>query len=96
MRYVFIVNPVAGKNGCAVSVGEKIRIYCREQGIEALFYQTDSCGHAQKIARAEAESGLPVRLYAVGGDGTLNEVAAGAAGFENAAVGVYPRHRDGG
>lgn len=90
MRYVFIVNPVAGKNSSAVAMGEKIRTYCREQGIEALFYQTDSCGHAQRIARAEVESGLPVRLYAVGGDGTLNEVAAGAAGFENAAVGVFP------
>ena len=30
-----------------------------------------------------------MRLYACGGDGTLNEVAAGAAGFPNAAVTVF-------
>lgn len=90
MRYVFIINPAAGKKGAAVAMGEKIRAFCREQGLEAVFYQTESCGHARELARKEAESGLPVRLYAVGGDGTLNEVAAGAAGFENAAVGVFP------
>ena len=30
-----------------------------------------------------------MRLYACGGDGTLNEVVAGAAGYDNAAVTVY-------
>ena len=35
------------------------------------------------------ESGEAYRIYACGGDGTLNEVASGAAGFPNVAVTVY-------
>ena len=31
-----------------------------------------------------------MRIYACGGDGTLNEAVAGAAGFGNAAVTHYP------
>ena len=36
------------------------------------------------------DDGEPVRLYACGGDGTLNEVVNGAAGFDNAAVTCIP------
>ena len=54
LRYVFIINPVAGKKGAAVAMGEKIRAFCREQGLEAVFYQTESCGHARELARKEA------------------------------------------
>jgi YegS/Rv2252/BmrU family lipid kinase len=42
-----------------------------------------------RIAREAALTGEEVRIYACGGDGTLNEVAAGAAGFPNAAVTVF-------
>ena len=35
-------------------------------------------------------SGQEVFLYACGGDGTLNEVLQGAAGYDNAAVGCVP------
>ena len=30
------------------------------------------------------------RIYACGGDGTLNEVASGAAGFPNGTITAYP------
>ena len=42
-----------------------------------------------RLAREAARTGEELRLYACGGDGTLNEVAAGAAGFPNAAVTHY-------
>ena len=35
-------------------------------------------GHAEEIARRAAQSGEEIRIYACGGDGTLNEVANGA------------------
>ena len=46
-------------------------------------------GHCQRLAREAALSGKEYRLYACGGDGTLNEVAAGAAGFDNVSVTVF-------
>ena len=42
------------------------------------------------MARRLAESGEEVRLYACGGDGTVSEVANGAAGFPNAAMTCIP------
>jgi len=90
MRYVFIYNPVAGKNGSTKQMTEQIRAYCAENGLEAAFYSTEYSGHARVIAENEASVGDEVRIYAVGGDGTLSEVACGAMGYENAAVGVFP------
>jgi YegS/Rv2252/BmrU family lipid kinase len=42
-----------------------------------------------RFAREAAQTGKEYRLYACGGDGTLNEVVQGAAGYKNAAVTVY-------
>ena len=47
-------------------------------------------GHAAELARSACASGQAVRIYACGGDGTLNEVVQGAAGFPNAAVTHVP------
>jgi YegS/Rv2252/BmrU family lipid kinase len=41
------------------------------------------------LAREAALSGETYRIYACGGDGTLNEVVQGAAGFDNVAITVY-------
>jgi YegS/Rv2252/BmrU family lipid kinase len=46
----------------------------------------DAC---EKIKK-EAETGAQLRVYACGGDGTLNECVCGAVGRENVAVTHYP------
>ena len=86
MHHIFIVNPHAGKKKGAQLL---------EQSIKALdvpheIIYTKQAGDARRIARLAAESGEEVRLYACGGDGTLNEVVNGAAGFPNAAVTNVP------
>jgi len=45
-------------------------------------------GDCTRLTREAAMTGEEYRVYACGGDGTLNEVAAGAAGFDNVAVSV--------
>ena len=86
MRHVFILNPMAGKNQSALALQEKIDAYFLERpDMEYCIRLTDSVGAATRIAREESEKGN-VRLYACGGDGTLQETAfgipAGAADVE--------------
>lgn len=88
MRHVFIINPTAGKRNCTVE------IMAMAKGLEARGEETEciltrSPGHARETAAAAAAGG-PVRLYACGGDGTVNEVANGIAGVESAAMTCIP------
>ncbi len=78
MRHVFILNPCAGKKQAALALREKIKAYfsTRPQEDYAM-YLTDSVGAATRIAARESAQEMPVRLYACGGDGTLQEVANG-------------------
>ena len=87
MKHIFIINPAAGKTDKTAEYRAQIESACR--GLDYEIRLTEGPGDATRIAREAAKTGGEVRLYACGGDGTLNEVAAGAAGFENAAVTAF-------
>lgn len=87
MKHIFIINPAAGSKDRTADYTEKIQAAC--QGLDYEIHVSDGPGACRELARRAAESGEPCRIYACGGDGTLNEVASGAAGFENAAVTVF-------
>lgn len=77
MRHVFILNPVAGKNQTALALKDKIDAYfANHPEHEYSVRLTDGVGAATRIAGEECERG-DVRLYACGGDGTLQETANG-------------------
>jgi diacylglycerol kinase (ATP) len=84
-----IVNPVAG----AYSTRRKWPIISRllkRIGLSFDFEYTEGVGHAIELARAAASDGYRC-LVAVGGDGTVNEVANGllhATGAAKTALGV--------
>lgn len=86
MKHLFIINPTAGKKRSTKQLEENIRKLDAPHEIVL----TQKAGDARRIAREAAESGQQVRLYACGGDGTLNEVVNGAAGYANAAVTNVP------
>lgn len=86
MKHIFIINPTAGKKRSTRALVD--RIQALDFPYEIAF--TEKAGDAQQMARRAAESGEPVRFYACGGDGTLNEVVNGAAGFDSAAVTNVP------
>ncbi len=89
MRHLFIINPAAGSRDRTSYYTEIITTACTQRGLDYRIEVSAAPGDCTRIAREAARTGQAVRLYACGGDGTLNEVAAGAAGFPNAAVTVF-------
>ena len=87
MKHLFIINPAAGSRDRTKAYTETIEALCK--GLDYRIEVSKAPGHCRDLAREAAESGEEYRIYACGGDGTLNEVAAGAAGYPNAAVTVF-------
>lgn len=89
MHHLFIINPAAGSRDRTKQYRTTIDQTCQARGLTYRIAVSQAPGDCFRIAREAVESGQEVRLYACGGDGTLNEVAAAAAGYSNAAVTVY-------
>ena len=89
MKHLFIINPAAGSRNRTDDYSEVIHRVCRARNLTYEVRVSTAPGECIRIAREAAETGEELRLYACGGDGTLNEVVAGAAGFPNAAVTVF-------
>lgn len=90
MKHVFIINPAAGPCDRTVQIKAAVEAVFGPRGLDYELQVSRRPGDCTALARAAAAQGGPVRLYACGGDGTLNEVVNGAAGYENAAVTHYP------
>ena len=89
MKHLFIINPAAGSKDRTADYTAKIEkaFQNRQEAYEIVVSQAP--GDCAKLARQAAETGEEYRLYACGGDGTLNEVVQGAAGYDNVAVTVF-------
>ena len=61
-----------------------------KHGLDVQCILTKKQGHATELARRLCDSGEELRFYACGGDGTVNEVANGVIGYDNAAMTVIP------
>ena len=80
-----LLNPVADK-GRAAGRRALITRFLKERGVEPLWHVTEGPGHAGRIVRALPEG---VLVVAVGGDGTVREVAAACVGTDRV-MGVLP------
>lgn len=89
MKHLFIINPAAGSRDRTLEYSAAIRTACDARRLNYEIRASMGPGDCAKIAREAAATGEEIRLYACGGDGTLNEVVTGAVGFHNAAVTVY-------
>lgn len=90
MRYVFIVNPVAGKGKYEQTVLPKIEECFAKNGLEYKIYITKHAGDSTQFVRSECESGEKITFFACGGEGTGLEVLNGLVGFDNATFAIFP------
>ncbi len=90
MKHLFIINPAAGKHDHTGEYSQKIRQACENRCLAYEILVSRAPGDCTKIAQAAAATGDPIRIYACGGDGTLNEVVNGVAGYKNAAITSFP------
>ena len=90
MKHIFIVNPAAGKCDRSVQIRNTAAAVLGKLGMEYDVLISKGPGDCTRLAREAAESGEEVRLYACGGDGTLNEVINGIVGFDHVSVTHYP------
>ena len=89
MRYVFIVNPVAGKGKGPDTVVPKINEYFKNADNYNVYITTYK-GEAREIAEREAKTGDQVRIFPCGGEGTFFEALNGVIGYKNVEIGVIP------
>ena len=79
MKYIFIINPIAGNDDKAKFIS-RIKSAFRESENEMIIEETTSSGDARSIAAKYArEYGNECVVVACGGDGTVHEVAGGLA-----------------
>jgi YegS/Rv2252/BmrU family lipid kinase len=88
MKTCFIFNPYSGRNLRRPWLAGAIRNFIRTGAHDAGLEITDGPGHATELARSAVATGCEV-VVAVGGDGTMNEVAQGLVNTP-AALSVVP------
>ena len=89
MTHLFIINPAAGSRDRTEKYTKNIQKVCDARGLSYRIEVSAAPGDCCRIAREAAQTGEEYRIYACGGDGTLNEVVAGVAGYDNASVTCY-------
>lgn len=91
MRYLFIVNPTAGR-GDTEEKWEEVKGLIEDIGLDYQVFFTEAPGEAVFLASEGVKSGFDV-LVAVGGDGTVNEVIRGIKEVKHAhdvKLGIIP------
>ena len=87
-RIAFIVNPISGVSDKDVIINCLYSMFSHDSGYDALFHKTECAGDAYATALKFTQEGYDI-VVAVGGDGTVNEVARALAG-SNTKLGIIP------
>lgn len=90
MRYVFIINPTAGKVNSFLEVSNLINDYFGNTDYKYKILKTEKKGDGKLLAQKEANEGDEVTIFSVGGEGTTFEVINGIAGYDNVTLGIIP------
>ncbi len=74
MKARFIFNPYSGRNRRNPYLRDRAAAFIRERGIDATVVSTERPRHATELAKQAVDEGCAL-VVAIGGDGTMNEVA---------------------
>jgi YegS/Rv2252/BmrU family lipid kinase len=88
MKTRFIFNPCSGRNRRRPRLSADLQAFVAAQQLDAAIVFTECPGHATELARAALADGCE-RIVAVGGDGTMNEIAQALVGSP-AALALVP------
>jgi YegS/Rv2252/BmrU family lipid kinase len=88
MKPYFIVNPIAG-GGSALTKFERLKQLLEKMRIEFGCSFSERAGESTSLAERAYSEGERY-IIAVGGDGTVNEVASALIGKEDAVMGICP------
>jgi YegS/Rv2252/BmrU family lipid kinase len=89
MTHLFIINPAAGSRDRTADYTQKIKTAFAGRTDPYRIEVSTGPGECARLTREAAASGEEYRIYACGGDGTLNEVVQGAAGYDNVVITVF-------
>lgn len=86
-QILFIINPISGTRH-KQSISTDIEAYLDHTRFDYEIKFTEHAGHASEMAREAAQKGIDI-VVAVGGDGTVNEVARSLV-HSSTALGIIP------
>lgn len=90
MQHLFLINPTAGPRDRSREIIQEAEALCKARKEPCRVHISSAPGELTEVARQAGQSGIETRLYACGGDGTLNEAVTGAMGFEGLSVTSFP------
>ncbi len=88
-KVLFIVNKFSG-TGYKPAVEGRLLSFCQQAGMEAHIEFTQGRGHATELAAQAAQTKQFDVVFAMGGDGTVNEVAKGVVNTRQI-MGIIPK-----
>jgi len=92
MRVGVVINPISGRRGSRSGEGDRRRAFVHDAvataGVDATVLMTERQGHARTLAQTCVDAGCEA-VIAMGGDGTVNEVAQALVGTP-VALGIVP------
>jgi YegS/Rv2252/BmrU family lipid kinase len=92
LKYLFVINPIAGGTKNKDPLIEKIKEVCEKSNFDYDIYVTKEHKDATNFVKNYCENNKDVetRIYSCGGDGTFNEVVTGCIGYPNIQVSPFP------